>query len=429
MKRSRRGSGRGRRAGVLLLSITLLPQAGWSEDPTGPLKEKAKQAHSAGLLDQEAAYLCEAAKVDPGKLSKRCDKARSSAVEKQQEFDGVLGTAKFELAHMDFPGAIRDLGKITFGPHHAEAQHLLEQAKGIQAAGGPTAISQAAVRQAQIFYAAGNFTGAVEMAGRVMTPALQPLAQQIVKNVQIYRETMAAADELARAGRAREAGEKYSFAMNIKADGPGDPAAKLQHMVAVVAEQQREAANAAAAAAAARATTPAKPAMPPETAMKIQRLLAQARHAERSADLRLALAAYSSVLVLDATQGEAATGLARTQAALAQRPVVNSAAMLSNGIRGYYQAHFDEAVTALSSYLGAERSRNQGAAHFYLGASLFSQALLGGEQGGAATDSQRLSAREQFRMARTAGYRPVETLVSPKILTEWTHTADQGSAE
>lgn len=404
----------------LVMGLAMLPQVARGDDQAGQLRDKAKQAHAFGLLDQEASYLCEAAKLDPNRMTKRCDEARTRAAGKLQEFEGDLGTAKFEFAHMDFPGAIRDLEKITFGPHNAEAQHLLDQAKAVEAAGGPTAFSQSALRQAQTMYGAGNFAGAVEMANRVMTPALRGIADQIVRNVEIYRETMATGDELASAAHAKEAGEKYSFAMSIKANGPGDPAGKKQRMEALAAEQQQQAASSVAAS---KVAPPPASALSADTTIKMGRLLARARHAERAGDLRGALTAYEGVLGMDATLAHAVAGRARVQAMMARKPIVYTAALLANGIRGYYQAHFDEAAESLSSYLATERKQNQGAAHFYLGASLISEAMLGTADGGEPESGGdlRRSATEQFRLAHTAGYRPVESQISPKVMTEWIH--------
>jgi len=403
--------------GVLLTGALLYSASTYAQNDVSQLKQTAKQARSDGHLDREADLLCQAASLDPKGFQKRCDSARADANGKLAEFDADMAAAKAAIQRLDFASAKNVLAKITFGPQLSEAQRLLGIANAVQDKGGPVVLSQAALRQAQLMYDAGNFTAAMQAAQLVLLPALQPGARQIVSNIQIYRSTMAAADQLANAGKAQEAADKYRFALSIKSNGPGDPASGLQRMNALLTTQQKyaAAANAAHPNAAAKADGNDE-----------KQLLLRAQKAERSGDINGALASYNAVLASDATQSEALAGVARLRALQSEKSQA-SEQKLAEGIRGFYGAHYQAAAATLSDYLGTDHSLYLGAAHFYLGASLTAEALMGEDASGTGTAlNLQLSAAEQFRLARKAGYRPVTAMVSPRVLSAWAEATGEG---
>ena len=98
---------------------------------------------------------------------------------------------------------------------------------------------------------------------------------------------------------------------------------------------------------------------------------------------------------------------------------------LEDGIRSYYASQFEQAAASISLYLNGGGLHNKGAAYFYLGASLLSQAILADPHDQANQSSTRQNADEQFQMARQENYMPVEKLVSPRILAEWARSGSQ----
>src|SRR5262249_18082388 len=145
-------------AGVVLFMATVMmaqsPDAGKN---AAQLQDLASHAKDSGDLQSEADYLCRAAALDAKKYGKKCDRAKDELAKALAQFHADLGMGRTELQRKDYPGALRDLGKITFGPNKAEAQSLMQQARiGI---GGGTPIdpaSSAAFNAAREAYLRGD---------------------------------------------------------------------------------------------------------------------------------------------------------------------------------------------------------------------------------------------------------------------------------
>jgi hypothetical protein len=382
------------------------------------LQHLAKEAHARGALDQEAAALCQAAAFDP-RYEKKCARARAAVGRQLKEFRGFLGTGQFELQQKDYPGAIRDLSKITFGPLRDQAQILITQAKENLQQPAMEAASNEALRLALAAYQKGDFATAAAQAGQVRAVDLQPQAQQILTNIRVYEDTMNEADALVQRSDYQNAEQKYTFALKIKDNGPGNPAEKQQQVQALLQKQ----------AAAQTAPTPQAP-MPvpvPKTvtyAAKVKSDLNKAKQDEAGGDLKGALLAFNQALVLDRTQADALAGKKRVTAELLdlQKKLNDS---LTQGIRSYYASDFVQASTALNLYLSGSDLHSEGAAHFYLAATFLSQAILAGPQEEAQARDLQQSAELQFELAKQQHYKPVEGLVSPKILEEWAKIGSQ----
>jgi hypothetical protein len=380
------------------------------------LRREAKEAHAKGALDQEAADLCQAAALDP-KYDRTCAHARAAVDRQLKEFQGYLGTGQSEVQQKDYPGAIRDLSKITFGPLRDPAQTLIAQAKEDLFQPAVEAASGATLRLALAAYQQGDFAAAAMQASQVHAVDLQPQAQEILTNIRVYQDTMNEADALMQKSDYQDAEQKYMFALKIKDNGPGNPAEKLQQVQAIL---QKQAAEQTAAAA-----QPPKPA--PATinyAAKVKTDLDAAKRDEVDGDLKGALQAFNHALALDGLQADALAGKKRVTAELRdeQKKLTDS---LTQGIRSYYASDFAQATTALNLYLSGSDLHSEGAAHFYLAAALLSQAILAGPQDEAQTRDLRESAEQQFQLAKQANYKPIDSLVSPKILEEWAKAGSQ----
>ncbi|HEX4714011.1 MAG TPA: hypothetical protein VH164_03695 [Ktedonobacteraceae bacterium] len=362
-------------------------------------------------MDQEADDLCQAATLDPQKYSKKCERARAEVARQLDEFKALLGTGQFELQRKDYQGAIRDLSRIRFGPLAQQAQALVAQAKSALAQPSADAAGAAALSLALAAYQQGDFNTAAAQASQVHSANLQGQAQQILTNVKVYQDSMSAGDALAKNGDYKGAEDKYTFAVKIAANGPGSPADKLRQMDALLQKQ---------AAAAQLAQEPATKAAQPKVnyAAMVKSDLAQASDAEARGDLKGALQAFDNALALDGLQPEARAGKQRviTELRKNQKELQQS---LADGVLSYYASDFAHASEALNLYLSGSNARSQGAAHFYLAASLLSQAILADPGSEGQASDLRQKAQQQFQLARQAHYKPVEELISPKILEEW----------
>jgi predicted negative regulator of RcsB-dependent stress response len=405
---------------VMLAGLALVAQTARANQQTDHLRDLAKQAKEKGDLDQAASDLCQAANIDPSHYQKKCDHARADAEKQAQLFEGYFKTGNFEFQQKDYAGAVRDLGKIDFGPRREEAQSLIQQAKAaLQGGSAPSASQAALLRGAQTAYDHGDFDAATAQASQVQSPALQAAAKQLLTNIKVYQDTITQGDLLAHNGDYKGAQEKYSFAIKIKANGPGSPAGKLQAMQAKLQE-------ATANPQPGTQTVKPEPPSPPKVdyAAKVKNGLAEARRNEQNGNLKAALRGFQAVLVLDGLQPEALAGKQRVTAELQGDPKA-LADGLEDGIRSYYASQFEQAAASISLYLNGGGLHHKGAAHFYLGASLLSQAILADPHDHENQSSLRQNADEQFQMARQENYMPVEKLVSPRILAEWAKGGSQ----
>jgi len=397
--------------------FALLTTALYADSEADHLKDLAKQAHARGALDQEADDLCQAATLDPQKYSKKCARASADVARQLDEFKGLLGTGQFELQQKDYQGAIRDLSKIRFGPLAQQAQALVAQAKSALAQPSADAAGAAALSLALAAYQQGDFNTAAAQASQVHSPNLQAKAQQILTNIKVYQDTMSAGDALTKNGDYKGAEEKYTFAVKINANGPGNPADKLRQTDALLQKQP-----AAQQSAQEPATKPAQPKV--NYAAMVKSDLAQASDDEARGDLKGALQAFDNALALDGLQPEARAGKQRviTELRKNQKELEQS---LADGVLSYYASDFAHANEALSLYLSGSDVRSQGTAHFYLAASLLSQAILADPRSEGEASDLRQKAQQQFQLARQAHYKPTEKLISPKILAEWTKSESQ----
>jgi hypothetical protein len=100
-------------------------------------------------------------------------------------------------------------------------------------------------------------------------------------------------------------------------------------------------------------------------------------------------------------------------------------ASLVEGVKDFYASRFSHADDAIKMYLQTGGTNYAGAAHFYLGASLLTQALLTSPNDRPRAESLRQQAWTEFTSAKQLHYEPVESAVSPKVLGEWAKTGDR----
>jgi hypothetical protein len=316
-----------------------------------------------------------------------------------------------EMQRKDYPGALRDLGKITFGPNKDEAQELIQQARiGISGGIVIDPASLAAFKGAREAYFRGDFDVAESQAKRVQSAALQAAANQLLANVSVYRDVMKQADAMAHNGDLKGAEQKYQFAVTILQNGPSHPQDRLREVQTAEAQAATTKPQPQSQPATTVQTAQSKAARPPSkvnNAAKSKNSLDTARREETQGD-----------------QAEVVAGKKRVLEEMQEDPKVIEDS-LTEGVADFYASHFSHADHAIRVYLDGGGKHYAGSAHFYLGASLLMQALLTSPKDQSEADALRQQARGQFVLAKQLHYKPIESTVSPKVLTQWTQTGEQ----
>jgi hypothetical protein len=413
----------------LVLPASMLAQNAQPPKTLDQLRDLANQAKSSGDLQGEANYFCAAAEQDAKKYDKKCEKAKADLSKAVEQAHANLNMGRSELQHKDYQGALRDLGKITVGPDREAAQELIQQARLESGQMSPEQFSTTVLQQGKEAYARGDFDKAELLLTQVRTPDTQHTASQLLTNINIYRDSMKQAAAMAASGDYKGAAQKYQFAAMIQPNGPGDPKKHLQDTQDAAAKQDQETARNTPAPVPAPAPASVQPASQlPKTkvnsAAKIKTLLADAHRKEEGGDLQGAMQAYNAALQIDGHQSDALAGKKRIMAAMATDPAALEES-LTQGIKAFYASQFAQAIDAINVYLQDGGQQFKGAAHFFLGASLLSQAILSDPKNQDAITSLQQRAFQEFSLAKQLRYAPPVAAVSSKIITQWMRTGNQ----
>ena len=405
---------------LLLSSGMLLAQNQPPAKSADQLRDLAKHARKAGDLQAESGYLCQAAGLDGKKYGKKCEKANEDATKALLQFQADLNAGRTELERKDYSGALRDLGKITFGPSKGEAQELILRARIESGALPPEQLSQLALTGAEEAFSRGDFDRAEDLLTHMHSPTLQSAANKLESNINAYRDAMKKADELDRSSDYDGAAQKYQSAATIKPNGPGQPLERMRQALDAQAKADQKKAEQTASPSA-----PVQDAQVPRSsgADKIKNWLTIARRDETGGDLKGAVQAYDAALKLDGRQTEALA--ARTR--VLNKMKDDEQALEKNLVQGvaeFYASQFSAANDVIGKYLEDGGGQHVGAAHFYLGASLLSQAILVDPRNAADSDKLRNQALEEFVRAKQLQYVPLQSAVSPKIFAQWAQTGN-----
>ncbi|MGA7315484.1 MAG: hypothetical protein WBX22_16080 [Silvibacterium sp.] len=406
----------------LLSSAMLLAQNQPPAQSADQLRDLAKQARKAGDLQTDAGYLCEAAGLDGKKYGKKCEKANEDAAKALLQFQADLNAGRTELEHKNYSGALRDLGKITFGPTKSEAQELMLRARIESGTLPPEQLSQVALTGASEAFSRGDFDRAEDLLKHVQSQTLQSAANKLESSIHAYRDAMKQGDELDRSGDYNGAAQRYHLAATIKPDGPGQPLERIRQALDAQAKADEKKAHQTASPSA-PVQEAQVPAPKSNDAEKIKNWLTIARRDETGGDLKGALQAYDAALKLNGREAEALASRTR----VLNKMKNDDQALEKNLVQGvaeFYAFQFSAANELIGKYLKDASGQHAGAAHFYLGASLLSQAILADPKNAANSDALRNQALEQFVVAKQLHYAPLQSAVSPKILAQWTQTAN-----
>jgi hypothetical protein len=411
---------------VLLTATTLLAQTSNADKSADQLRDLASNAKHFGDLLGEAKYLCQAAALDSNKYEKKCAQAKEDVDKALSQFQTDLVKGRSELQKNNYLGASHDLEKITFGPNRAEAQDLIQLARVGGNGGGPVDLaSYDAFNSAREAYLRGDFDTAQSEASRVQYRPIQNVTNQLLTNIRVYRETMKQAEELVRSGDLKGAEQKYQFAIVIKQNGPGNPQDRLRDVQAA----EVRAANA-------RPVPPPQPGpAQPQSQGEVTAVPQKSNDQGKTNSSKPApneqgrSGGNDAKPKLRPLQGEArhGAGVAGTKATPEKIQEVPQPmqASLVEGVKDFYASRFSHADDAIKMYLQTGGTNYAGAAHFYLGASLLTQALLTSPNDRPRAESLRQQAWTEFTSAKQLHYEPVESAVSPKVLGEWAKTGDR----
>lgn len=410
----------------LFAAIVMAAQSPDASRQADQLRDQAKHAKEAGDLQSEANDLCLAATIDAKKYTAKCDKAKSFVSTALAQFQADINMGRTALQQKDYAGASRNLSNVTFGPNKAEAQVLLQQARIGTGDATVDQVSMAALQAVRTAYAKGDFDAIELQAKNVLAPSMQAALKQILTNIAVYGQTMKQAAAMTQSGNFKGAEQKYQFAVLIEKNGPGSPQDRLREAQAAAAQHEKDhPAPPPIQQAQTKAPSQQEPVQPPKTneAAKITGYIQAGQRAETQGDLKSAMHNYLSALRLDGRQAEAIAGTKRVRQAMQGDPKVLESS-LTDGVTAFYASHFAQADNSIGTYLQGGGKQYAGAAHFYLAASLLSQALLvpPDDQGQAAM--LRGKAQQEFVVARNLHYVPLESVVSPKILAQWTEISE-----
>ena len=209
-----------------------LSAAARADQQADDLYKQYKSYKSKGQYDLAAKAVCDAAKIDT-KYQNECDQVSTYVNGRLTDFETTFVLAQAEFNRGNCADALRDFGKISFGPHREEAVTLSAKAKECVEHPAPTVDPNTeALKAAQLAYANNNFATAEQNAQQIKSAELLPQAQTIRNNIKNYTDAMQQGDEYARKKNFTAARQQYEIAAHIKSDGPGSPSSKIQQMIA-----------------------------------------------------------------------------------------------------------------------------------------------------------------------------------------------------
>jgi hypothetical protein len=271
--------------------------------------------------------------------------------------------------------------------------------------------NQKLLLQVQAAWNKGDFDAVASLTQSITNPDTKAAANVYVNDVNQYKGYIDQAQKMA-ASNPQEAIRQLTLAMNLNPNGPSNPAGRIADLQKAMQTKSAPPPPTLAAKAAVNSSA--------DNAKKVNKLLDDARNAEKQGNQQEALRDYAMVLKLQPGNQDAQSNTDRIEQAIRSDPAAAKNELIS-AIRYFYQSQFDDAQRALMNYLESpQTAQNPGVADFYLGATLIEQSMLATprEQWQGPTQN----ALSAFKEARKANYNPVRAYVSPALLKVWDST-------
>jgi hypothetical protein len=374
-------------------------------DKKQEMYDQAMKAGGAGRVEEAAKLLCDLAAIDPKfndsktlctMYTHEAELERKRSDDRFAEGQRLFQDGKFEDAEQKFKN-------VRAGAHMDEAKQYVSTK--IPAAKAEIQGDKAKFDRGMEAYRNGDFTNAKSQLAQVSGKQAQE-AQGVLENIKRYEELMSAGDSAMVSKDWTKAAASYSAAAVIKADGPGDPRAKL-------ASAQKASKEPIPAPPPTIIVEKAKsPVAPNKPAVDVSRFLREAISAQASRDYRLAASKYMAVLAAEPTNAVAMRGLESLPGDSKQS---EADARLVDAIGEFYHGFYEDSEAHIKDYLRFKGKRTA-LSNFYLGANQLTRYYLAGAR---ESDKKLLAdAKTYFQLARgTAGFAPPDqSVISPKIL-------------
>jgi len=386
----------------LLLCGAMTDRLHAEDRPKQQAKELAAKAAAEGSdRVKQVQDFCQAAALDP-KEKKYADNCNNYRVGLIQDDTAMLAAAISAYRSHDLERAEAQAKLVSnYDPKLSGQVKILED----------LIRNQRAVTQVQAAWNKGDFDSVISLAQSMTSPDAKAAASQYVNNVNTYRGYISQAQAM-EASNPQGAIQQLTLAKTLNPNGPGNPAGRIAELQTAMQKKT--------------APPPPPPTKQPvnsgaDLAKKVNKLLSDAREAEKQGKQQDALADYAEVLKLQPGNPEAQSSSDRIQQAVKSDPAA-AKSELKAAIRYFYNSQFDDARRALMSYLESPQTANDpGVADFYLGATLVERSILQTPQ--AKWQGPSKDALLAFQQARKANYSPVRAYVSPTLLKIWDSTA------
>ena len=400
----------------------------WGQDA----KTLRAQAETETNQEKQVLLLCKAADLEPKNkdFRKDCNDRKASMISSDRQ---ALKTAQ-DAADANQPDKAKRYAKYVSSLDsdlHQQAQQLIAKLSApATPAPQPVKADQSGVLlgQAQGAFDAGNLAAAKTAAEGVTDPNIKGTASHLLSQIDSYRDFVSAGKRQEDAKDFAQAVSSYQSALVINSHVSADDLnGRIQHLrqeiataaqpppVAPVQPQVQAQPKTPVAHPTPEAPKPVE-LSPEEKKKKLNDAYAVAMGRK---DLDGAERSLKQIVQLDPHDAEASSRLKSVQEqllAIINRDPVKLEKTLHDAVAAFYASNFEDAESELNRYIGADSAKKKGLAYFYLGATEEARALLSPDT---KRTSRKAQAREYFRQARSAGYRPMEKYVSEKILEAW----------
>ena len=386
----------------LLLSAVPAPALHAEENPKKQAKDLAEKAKGEGNdRVKQVQDFCAAAQLDPKekKYADTCNSYRSGLVE-DDTAALVIALSAYKSHDLDRAESQARLVTNYDAKLSGQARFLLDRIK-----------NDKLLIQIQAAWAKGDLQAVNTLAQGITNSDVKAAANAYVNNVNLYKGYIYQAQKVEQSNP-QEAIRQLTLAKALNPNGPNNPAGMIADLQRAMQVKNTPPPPASASKAAVNSNA--------DIAKKVNKLLDDARNAEKQGNQQDALSDYAMVLKLQPGNQDAQTNTDRIEQAIQNDPAA-AKNELKSAIRYFYQSKFDDARRALMNYLESpQTARNPGVADFYLGATLIERSMLQTPR----TQWQGPSpdALSAFQQARKANYNPVREYVSPALLKIWDST-------
>ncbi len=386
----------------LILSAVPAPALHAENNPKKQAKDLAEKAKSEGSdRVKQVQDICAAAQLDPKekKYSDTCYSYRNGLIE---DDTAALVIALSAYKNHDLDKAESEARLVTDydAKLSGQARFLLDRIK-----------NEKLLKQIQAAWTKGDFQAVDTLAQGITNSEIKAAANTYVNNVNLYKGYIDQAQK-AEPRNPQEAIRQLTLAKELNPSGPNNPAGMIADLQRAMQAKNIPPPPVSTSRPAVNSNA--------DIAKKVNKLLDDARNAEKQSNQQDALSDYAMVLKLQPGNQDAQSSTERIEQAIRNDPVA-AKNELTSAIRYFYHSQFDDARRAFMNYLESpQTARNPGVADFYLGATLIERSMM--QTPRTLWKGPSPDALSAFQEARKANYNPVREYISPALLKIWDTT-------